>query len=158
MTDGYFCSKTHNQVSCVTRTILPSNRVWTRAITMGRWNSYQWRRLGLQLCSRKFCSLCKLFFLLNIQLRVLLQWIFYNSKFTRSSNANGLAVSDDCRCFPLDDSLIFESRFESGNLSRVYRITGNFYELHLRPDLYTTKHIQWYYFSIRNMQVDTTYR
>jgi len=40
----------------------------------------------------------------------------------------------------------------------VFRITGNYYELHLRPDLYTTRHFQWYYFSITNMQVNVTYR
>ncbi|XP_046456232.1 cytosolic carboxypeptidase 2-like isoform X2 [Daphnia pulex] len=78
--------------------------------------------------------------------------------FTRSSTANGLAPADDNRFLVPDDSLIFESRFESGNLSKVFRITGNFYELHLRPDLYTSRHLQWFYFSIKNMQARTTYR
>ena len=56
------------------------------------------------------------------------------------------------------DTLHFDSVFESGNLAKVFRITGHFYELHLRPDLYTTKHCQWYYFSVTNMQINTTYR
>lgn len=78
--------------------------------------------------------------------------------FTRSSTANGLAPADDNRFLVPDDSLLFESRFESGNLSKVFRITGNFYELHLRPDLYTSRHLQWFYFSVKNMQAKITYR
>ena len=48
----------------------------------------------------------------------------------------------------LADSLKFESRFESGNLAKVIRITETYYELHLRPDLYTGKHCQWFYFQV----------
>ena len=44
------------------------------------------------------------------------------------------------------DSLLFESRFESGNLAKAVRITDTYYELHLRPDLYTDRHCQWFYF------------
>ena len=32
------------------------------------------------------------------------------------------------------------------------------YELHLRPDLYTGKHTQWFYFGVRNMRPGRTYR
>ena len=85
-------------------------------------------------------------------------WLPNSIQFTRSSTANGLAPADDNRFLVPDDSLIFESRFESGNLSKVFRITGNFYELHLRPDLYTSRHLQWFYFSIKNMQARNTYR
>ena len=56
------------------------------------------------------------------------------------------------------DSLIFESRFESGNLMRAVRITDTYYELHIRPDLYTSLHCQWYYFRIQNMRTETEYR
>uniref|UniRef100_A0A0K2TS16 Cytosolic carboxypeptidase NnaDlike [Bombyx mori] n=1 Tax=Lepeophtheirus salmonis TaxID=72036 RepID=A0A0K2TS16_LEPSM len=56
------------------------------------------------------------------------------------------------------DSLRFESRFECGNLTKVYKITESYYELYVRPDLYTSKHRQWFYFQIKNMKSDLTYR
>ena len=46
------------------------------------------------------------------------------------------------------DTLVFESRFESGNLEKVVRITDTYYELHLRQDFYTTRHCQWFYFQV----------
>ena len=57
-----------------------------------------------------------------------------------------------------EDSLVFESRFESGNLMRAVRITETYYELHLRPDLYTAKHCQWFYFRVGNMKKDLEYK
>ena len=54
--------------------------------------------------------------------------------------------------------LLFESRFESGNLGKVIKITDTYYQLHLRPDLYTQRHMQWYYFKISNTRSDTMYR
>ena len=57
-----------------------------------------------------------------------------------------------------EDSLIFESRFESGNLAKATRITDNYYELRLRPDLFTSRHCQWFYFRVQNMKADTEYR
>ena len=47
------------------------------------------------------------------------------------------------------DSLVFESRFECGNLMRAVRITDTYYELHLRQDFYTTRHCQWFYFQVK---------
>ena len=80
-------------------------------------------------------------------------------QFTRSSTANFHKQPEESHQLPApQNELIFESRFESGNLAKVFRIAGNFYELHLRPDLYTSRHFQWYYFSISNMQINTTYR
>ena len=32
------------------------------------------------------------------------------------------------------------------------------YELILRPDLYTRRHTQWYYFRVQNMIANITYR
>ncbi|CAF0774359.1 unnamed protein product [Rotaria sordida] len=55
-------------------------------------------------------------------------------------------------------SLIFESRFEGGNLRQVKRVGQFEYELVLRPDLYTTRHTQWYYFRVQNMIANITYR
>ena len=57
-----------------------------------------------------------------------------------------------------EDSLIFESRFESGNLAKATRITDNYYELRLRPDLFTSRHCQWFYFRVQNMRADVEYR
>ncbi|CAF2856372.1 unnamed protein product [Rotaria sp. Silwood2] len=55
-------------------------------------------------------------------------------------------------------SLIFESRFEGGNLRQVKRVGQFEYELILRPDLYTRRHTQWYYFRVQNMIANITYR
>ncbi|CAF3345315.1 unnamed protein product [Rotaria sp. Silwood1] len=55
-------------------------------------------------------------------------------------------------------SLIFESRFEGGNLRQVKRVGQFEYELVLRPDLYTRRHTQWYYFRVQNMIANITYR
>ena len=55
------------------------------------------------------------------------------------------------------DSLRFESRFESGNLMKAVRVTEKYYELYLRPDLYTTRHCQWFYFRVENMRNDVEY-
>ncbi|XP_024940729.1 cytosolic carboxypeptidase 2 [Cephus cinctus] len=54
--------------------------------------------------------------------------------------------------------LQFESRFESGNLGKVIKITDTYYQLHLRRDLYTQRHMQWYYFRISNTKSRTIYR
>ena len=79
-------------------------------------------------------------------------------QFTRSSTANGLVPAEENRFLTSPDSLVFESRFESGNPAKAVKIAGNFYELYLRTDLYTSRHVQWFYFSLKNMQPNTTYR
>ncbi|XP_077176965.1 cytosolic carboxypeptidase 2 isoform X2 [Paroedura picta] len=59
---------------------------------------------------------------------------------------------------PEDTKLLFESRFESGNLQKAVRVGEYEYELTLRTDLYTSKHTQWFYFQVRNTRKDVTYR
>ncbi|XP_058064463.1 cytosolic carboxypeptidase Nna1-like [Anopheles bellator] len=60
---------------------------------------------------------------------------------------------------PLDpDDLVFESRFESGNLGRAIKITPTYYELYLRPDMYTNRHTQWFYFQVKNTKAKVIYR
>lgn len=54
--------------------------------------------------------------------------------------------------------LIFESRFESGNLAKVVKITSTYYELSLKSDMYTNRHTQWFYFRIENTKKDIKYR
>lgn len=57
-----------------------------------------------------------------------------------------------------EDDLVFESRFESGNLAKAVKITPVYYELYLRPDLYTNKHTQWFYFRVTNTRKNVLYR
>jgi hypothetical protein len=59
---------------------------------------------------------------------------------------------------PDDDTLIFESRFESGNLRRAIQIYPGEYDLILRPDINTRGHTQWYYFSVSNMRKGRKYK
>ncbi|XP_070199558.1 cytosolic carboxypeptidase 2-like isoform X1 [Littorina saxatilis] len=57
-----------------------------------------------------------------------------------------------------DNTLLFESRFESGNLAKAVKVGDYDYELWLRYDLYTNKHTQWFYFRVNNMKPNTQYR
>ncbi|TYZ65345.1 hypothetical protein PybrP1_012669 [[Pythium] brassicae (nom. inval.)] len=50
-----------------------------------------------------------------------------------------------------DDSLTFDSCFESGNLARAVRIGEWEYDLFLRRDFNTTGHMQWFYFAVSNV-------
>eukprot|EP00795_Rhopilema_esculentum_P011655 gene11655-21902_t len=59
---------------------------------------------------------------------------------------------------PDDNTLLFESRFESGNLMRAIKVGDYDYELWLRFDLYTNKHTQWYYFMVQNAKPGVQYR
>ncbi|KAF2362086.1 Peptidase M14 carboxypeptidase A [Trinorchestia longiramus] len=81
--------------------------------------------------------------------------------FSRSCVGGNKHVSDEVRS-PLssedDNTLQFESRFESGNLAKVVQVSECYYELHIRSDLYTARHTQWYYFAISNTRKKMTYR
>ncbi|NXG53676.1 CBPC3 carboxypeptidase, partial [Psilopogon haemacephalus] len=57
-----------------------------------------------------------------------------------------------------DNTLIFEARFESGNLQKVVKVNEFEYQLSLRTDLYTGRHTQWFYFQVSNTQAGTPYR
>jgi cytosolic carboxypeptidase protein 2/3 len=57
-----------------------------------------------------------------------------------------------------EDTLIFESRFESGNLMKAIKVGEYEYDLYLRFDLYTDKHTQWFYFQIKNAKPNKKYR
>ncbi|KAM8974616.1 cytosolic carboxypeptidase 3 [Pelodytes ibericus] len=57
-----------------------------------------------------------------------------------------------------DTTLVFEARFESGNLQKVVQ-TGDYeYQLTLRTDLYTVRHTQWFYFRVKNTRANVPYR
>ncbi|XP_055995589.1 uncharacterized protein LOC125648400 isoform X5 [Ostrea edulis] len=55
-------------------------------------------------------------------------------------------------------NLVFESRFESGNLRQARRVGQCEYELVLKTDLYTNRHTQWYYFRIQNAVPGLVYK
>uniref|UniRef100_A0A2K5E8W6 AGBL carboxypeptidase 3 n=1 Tax=Aotus nancymaae TaxID=37293 RepID=A0A2K5E8W6_AOTNA len=57
-----------------------------------------------------------------------------------------------------DNTLMFEARFESGSLQKVVKVAEYEYQLTVRPDLFTNKHTQWYYFRVTNMQAGIIYR
>ncbi|XP_067090443.1 cytosolic carboxypeptidase 2-like [Osmerus mordax] len=59
---------------------------------------------------------------------------------------------------PDDTTLLFEGRFESGNLLKAMKVGEFDYELSLRTDLYTEKHTQWFYFRVQNTRVRVQYR
>lgn len=50
----------------------------------------------------------------------------------------------------MDDVLLFESRFESGNLKKAIQVDKNEYELVLKPDYGTKNFTQWFYFKMSN--------
>ncbi len=49
-----------------------------------------------------------------------------------------------------DETLIFESRFESGNLLCAFKIEEDNYQLYLQNDTNTTGYIQWFFFRVSN--------
>lgn len=61
----------------------------------------------------------------------------------------------------VNDSLVFDSHFESGNLHSAFRVfpigeeTGrkHYYDLYMHYDLYTSGYTQWYYFRVSNTKV-----
>jgi hypothetical protein len=57
-----------------------------------------------------------------------------------------------------DCTLVFESRFESGNLRRAVQVYEYEYDLILKPDYNTRGNTQWYYFSVSNTQPNRPYR
>lgn len=59
---------------------------------------------------------------------------------------------------PNDNTLVFESRFESGNLRRAVKISDTEYDLYLKNDYGTNGYTQWYYFRVLNTRKDRTYR
>lgn len=56
-----------------------------------------------------------------------------------------------------DETLIFESRFESGNLRRVVQRGDYEYDLYLNPDRNTNSFTQWYFFRIQNTRKNRQY-
>jgi hypothetical protein len=57
-----------------------------------------------------------------------------------------------------DITLLFESRFESGNLRRAIQVYEYEYDLILKPDYNTRGYTQWFYFRVSNMKAGKLYR
>jgi len=49
-----------------------------------------------------------------------------------------------------DPTLLFESRFESGNLLVAIQLSENEYDLVLQNDINTNGHTQWFFFKVAN--------
>ena len=59
---------------------------------------------------------------------------------------------------PEDNTLLFESRFECGNLRRAIQVHEYEYDLILKPDYNTRGYTQWYYFRVSNTRPGKLYR
>jgi len=59
---------------------------------------------------------------------------------------------------PDDTTLIFESRFESGNLAKAIQMGPFEYNLVVNPDYFTNKHTQWFFFSVANTRRGIPYK
>eukprot|EP00471_Norrisiella_sphaerica_P014379 CAMPEP_0184498596 /NCGR_PEP_ID=MMETSP0113_2-20130426/39387_1 /TAXON_ID=91329 /ORGANISM="Norrisiella sphaerica, Strain BC52" /LENGTH=975 /DNA_ID=CAMNT_0026886189 /DNA_START=634 /DNA_END=3561 /DNA_ORIENTATION=- len=57
-----------------------------------------------------------------------------------------------------DTTLVFEARFESGNLWSAIKVSENEYNLRARPDWNTASYTQWYFFAIGNTRKGMTYK
>ena len=57
-----------------------------------------------------------------------------------------------------DNTLQFESRFESGNLRRAIQVYEYEYDLILKPDYNTRGYTQWFYFRVNNTRAGKNYR
>jgi ribosomal protein S24E len=57
-----------------------------------------------------------------------------------------------------NETLLFESRYESMNLQRAIQISDYEYDLILNNDHGTTGHTQWFYFSVSNMKKNQSYK
>lgn len=53
-----------------------------------------------------------------------------------------------------DKTLVFESRFESGNLYTVLKVSDNEYHMCLQNDVNTMGHTQWFFFRVQNTTKD----
>mmetsp|Transcript_108559 Transcript_108559/g.306027 ORF Transcript_108559/g.306027 Transcript_108559/m.306027 type:complete len:931 (+) Transcript_108559:180-2972(+) len=79
-----------------------------------------------------------------------------------SGNVPGAAVEELPPYYaptgPADTTLVFESRFESGNLRRAIQVYEFEYDLVLNPDYNTKSHTQWYFFRVGNTRKGPQYR
>ncbi|VDL79464.1 unnamed protein product [Nippostrongylus brasiliensis] len=73
----------------------------------------------------------------------------YGSFFPEYTNGAEAKPAEVGHVDPNVDHLLFESRFECGNLRRATQVAPNHYELILSPDINQRKeHYQWFYFEV----------
>jgi len=80
-----------------------------------------------------------------------------------STSTSSLAYAPDLEPWYLpeshdDTTLVFESRFECGNLRRAVQVQQYEYDLVLQPDINTKGHTQWFYFAVSNTRAGQAYR
>ena len=61
-----------------------------------------------------------------------------------------LREGDDGKVDRNDKTLLFESRFESGNLYLAYKVSDIEYNLLMQNDINTSGHTQWLFFQVKN--------
>ncbi|XP_014670329.1 PREDICTED: cytosolic carboxypeptidase 4-like isoform X2 [Priapulus caudatus] len=59
---------------------------------------------------------------------------------------------------PSADHLLFNSQFESGNLRMAIQVRPYEYDLVLGSDINSNRHLQWFYFSVSQMEAAAPYR
>lgn len=94
----------------------------------------------------------------NKQAHAILNHNNLNVQFSRSSVGGSKYLMTVHPTSPDVCELMFESRFESGNLAKAIKITPVYYELYLRSDMYTDRHSQWFYFRVMNTRKGIPYR
>ena len=60
-------------------------------------------------------------------------------------------------CSESDETLVFDSLFESGNLYQAYHVGERCYDLVIKNDVNTNGHTQWYYFAASNTRANVPY-
>ena len=55
-----------------------------------------------------------------------------------------------------DKTLLFESKFESGNLYLAQKVSDNEYNLLMQNDINTSGHTQWFYYQVKNTRKNHT--
>lgn len=72
----------------------------------------------------------------------------------KSSSSQRLITDCESAVYKLQDAndktLLFESRFESGNLFLAQKLSDTEYNLLMQNDINTTGHTQWFYFRVQN--------
>lgn len=88
--------------------------------------------------------------------KILIQNIVNLKKNSSSSGSRELPQQFYTPLDNYDNTLIFESRFESGNLLAVTKIEDFEYHLILQNDTNTVGYNQWFFFRVKNVKKGTT--
>lgn len=96
-------------------------------------------------------------FLINVKKLIKDHNIDSEHNFAKMKTKNNISKDQDGPVIPYyypesesDQTLVFESRFESGNLLAAIKVADNEYDLILQNDINTYGHTQWYFFRVSN--------